>query len=280
MQRGDRVRILANGDEAVVRGPGTSRFVGKIRVAYPDGSQFHLLPEELEHVSRPGMLEAASELASELACEVYGDAKGAIDDTATAKTPWLRPVDLSEWEAVADFYGLYECADEAAGAGVEAFPRAGLVRGAESRTGGKSLCLASVSARQVAIGSVRWIAAARAVFFTFATAPETASAQPSTPWQPVAEAAVLLARCCSKRCVTVADKLLIKLLEQRELEAAEFGDCSSWSDGPLILQAAQPCLVGELAIVANLGEGLIRYRIRKMVASHFLTVLYSQQGQT
>merc|ERR1719329_167491 len=238
LRRGERVLLREAGTEAVVRGYGSGRFTGRVRIAYPDGSQFHVLPEELEHLT---------------------------EDAPTAK-PFAKPgsgagprlitqlVPDEAWAPIAEFYGLLDTDAEAEAAGVRPFPREAAVEALRPQRGGDAarpfLSVACASSGVRSIGTVQWPqAAGRAVFFR-APPPEGAgeSATPAGrgqqwpldafPWRPSVEAAALLAPCCTRRLLRMKILDVVKLLDSFEVSLAEIGgDVATWSPGSVIVSA-------------------------------------------
>jgi len=164
LQRGDQAVVRSSDGSNVivsVRGPGTGHFVGLVRVAYPDGTQYHVAHEDLECVAAKAPPPQRQQQQPTTAAGSEAAAKG------KPSPPLLRAVSGELWCTLAAFYGLRDDPTEAAAAGVQPFPRAALVhgtaQGAPERGGCDSLCLASEAVRELA-SFMPW-AFGRALFF-------------------------------------------------------------------------------------------------------------------
>lgn len=266
-KRGGRAR-LAGGREVTVRGPGTGRFRGLVRVAFADGSQRHVLREELEVIDVQDSTPSAAPAAP-------GPAAGPASGGATAAA-LLAAAPAEERAELTAFLGLIDGEEAAAATGVEAFPGAALVRGP-----GGSLALASAHLRGLAAPGPGVVCAAvgRPVFFRASPASEAAGAEEegAVPWRPVAEAATLLARCCSRRVVCASAAALSHLLGAREVDASDVGIEPSWVPGPVIIALAKEvrnALPMDIAVAGQLlCGGRLRLRARACVVRHLTAVL-------
>jgi len=273
LRKGDRVFVISSGEAATFRARGTGPFKGLIRIAYGDGSFFHAQPEDVTRQS------------------TSDDFTGSVEDSADAPAlvaePILKAVDEADWHAVATFYGLAEDADAAKEMGVQCFPRRSLVYGpdphfdfaqlaanqaaagasgevADLRAAAaavneqKALCIASDGLRALTCArNARPVA--RMLFFRSSFdrgyAGHHCKAWPpgAFAWRPAGEAAVLLARYCSKRVASVPGDSRAKLLRlQQEYrgEPSEFGVDPSWPAGPVLLLGT-----GGVVLVGLLHDG-------------------------
>jgi len=103
LQRGDCMFLASADTKVIVRGLGSGRYQGLIRVAYPDGSSYHVRREELEWPKQDSSKIQDEEGEEETVQHHEHTAK-----EAKRKTPMLRQVSVSDWEHVAEFYGLTE----------------------------------------------------------------------------------------------------------------------------------------------------------------------------
>lgn len=221
-RRGDRVIVRPVALEAVVRGPGTGRWIGRYRVLYDDGSTYYALPEDLMHIPA-GQLDAQ---------------RGSDDASSTLHRPLLlQPVQDDAWQALKDFFGLESSPAEAENTGVMAFPREAFVHSLKSARGCKSLCIASSALLNVE-KAPHPFAAARAVFYF---SPQTykgedgESRREPFPWVPVAEAAASLTSYCSRRVVLVPFDVVRTLLSGGSVDVGSIGVDKYCRPGALIL---------------------------------------------
>lgn len=278
LRRGDRVRVLKNGLEATVRGPGTGQFIGLLRVAYAeDGSMYHVSRAGLErwgcaHGRSKGDAEALDGL------EAAGAEEEAPNLTDSCP-PIVLPVSDEDWGEVARFYGLVSDAVEASRLGVQRFPREALVYGLDpgfdgSGTPGTALCLASEALRQLG-RAPNPRPAMRLVFFRppqpseegLAKDPHLAWPSGACPWRPMSEVARLLATCCTHRVARAPSwSILQRLAVEHELEASAVGVNPLWEDGAVIVVAdAVGAAQGHapIAIVGLLSLGRVRIIYQK-----------------
>eukprot|EP00927_Polykrikos_kofoidii_P047961 TRINITY_DN42223_c0_g1_i1.p1 TRINITY_DN42223_c0_g1~~TRINITY_DN42223_c0_g1_i1.p1 ORF type:complete len:775 (+),score=93.04 TRINITY_DN42223_c0_g1_i1:32-2326(+) len=296
LKRGDRVLVHPFGYEAIVRKFGSGKFIGLVRVAYPDGSFFHVDPKDLELLG-----------SNAVSKEVLEASLNCIDDVDYVSTPssplpvpvnaveeqnglrqretLLRPMAVSpEWKEIADFYGLIDEPRTAAAAGVRAFPLEALVEGLAS-SGTRTLCLASPSLQHVT-RAPRPRAAGRAVFFRSVASggdPPTAPVMTDMfSWRPAIEAASFLALHCTRRVLRISSEAIANLLHVREVGAAELG-IEAWEPGSIIVVStaatASTCSTSAsnsfgLCVVGSLrADGRVQSCTRRSIASHFLAIL-------
>lgn len=273
-QRGDRVIVRRTNPEqpdapaqeemeAVVRGPGSGRYLGMVRVAYPDGSSYHVWPKEIRRSGGKNSSDGASKKGAKLQAK---------------QAPLLKHVDESVYETLASFYGLISNPDQAALAGVEPFPRDALVYSLDhddASERGASVCLASASLRHIA-KAPKPVAAARAVFFRGGALSNHGWPVDAFPWRPAAEAATLLGRCCSRRVVRPPGLEVAKrLLAEGGMDAAELGVKEDWESGSLIVEILRDA---GIVLVGLLHEGRVTLCTRAEIRRHFTAVLESIAG--
>jgi len=279
LRRGDKVCVRATGKEAVVREPrARGQFSGMVRVAYEDGSNFHVLPAGLQCIDQ---LRSAEAVTSGM------DPPGA---SVPRLPPLLALIDNAVWSFLADFYGLIEEAAEARAAGVEVFPR-NLLRHLLSpgREGGGSvgsvgeLRLASPELCAVADGIGNVQSAGHVVFVHMLQGSNAAGAalcEPPWPtevfpWRPSLELLPTLARCCSRRILrTPIPKQLLTdgFCDLDAFDSAAAAEAASWPLGAIIIlpssSAAAPspdcrCIDDGLAFLGLLQGSQVRLVVQK-----------------
>ncbi|CAE8625695.1 unnamed protein product [Polarella glacialis] len=213
----------------------------------------------------------------------------------------LLPVSEEDWQSVAVFFGLVSDETKAAELGVQAFPRAALVYGPDPGYDGSpgstpdiALCLASEALREVARAPaprpvLRPVflrpapQGSRAVVFPLARQGldglEAGLGPDGCEWRAVAEAAPLLAKCCTRRVVHTSLAALRRLVEgPKEVEASTVGADPSWPAGTVVLTGrrggdrnSEGPLVALLAFLTSSGR--VRVVYQKGLNSRLLVTL-------
>jgi len=267
LRRGDPVFVKSQGREAVVREPrARGPYAGLIRIAYSDGSHYHVMPDELE---RPD-----------------GTGEGARPvEQLKMWPPAVVPVSDDLWEAVSGFYGLLSDPAEAAAAGVRAFPRGALVctpDGASSEDPQAPAALSLASTALCALAHVPGMrAAGRLALVRMAGPGPVGESEEPWPveafgWRPALTAALPLAAFCSRRVLrSPSVEALRSLLHDGAVPEAALGVGSSpeWPPGPLFLVArAGEGGAPEVVYVGLLGAGRVRLVTQKGVRLNYASL--------
>jgi len=252
LRRGDRVVVKSQAKPATVRGPGTGRFAGLMRIAYADGSTYHAAVDDLE---RPSGTQASTDQQQD------GGAVGSPKTDAVLQAEQrckqqvrheqavMSPVSQADWQDVSSFYGLTDDCQAAAAAGIAPFPRGALVYGPDPRfdgngTPGQALCLASPSIRALgAVPAARPVA--RAVFISSNNIEFTADAEGGNSesskvgWHPTAEVLRSLRRYCGRRVARASAAVMQQLMDHVELPCDVVGADATWASGAIIVVDAE-----------------------------------------
>lgn len=283
LSRGDRVVVQSTGLEAIVRGPGTGKFTSLLRIAHlEDGSMCHLPRHDLRRVKRVDATRTGDKAADvsnhHMAPPDYFAAVEPEDSEVkpSSRLPLLSPARDDDWRELQAFYGLVSDPIEAAAKQVQAFPKDALVYGINPTIESPSeedrvLCLASLGLRALLRVQCARLAM-RTVFCRSSSAacgeyvdpdisveksPEDEASSTSAPkyWLPSAEAAPLLAKCCTRRVVTLPPDVMLALMSWQFVDATLAGIESSWPDGPVV-GVAEPSSDKQVrAVLCTLSRG-------------------------
>lgn len=266
-RRGDKVLVQSTGRVAVVREPSArGQFSGLVRVAYGDGSTYHVAAEGLraqcgdEDVAFGGTRGQDGQDSEALEGSIHG-------------SPLLPSIADGDWRLIADFFGFEFDVDAAAESDQVTLLKGALCLSPEFPLNGvgahaEVLCLASSDLASLAsAASVQ--AAGRPAFVRTVAKMEGKGDGiddwPSGvfPWRPTLEAAHDLSRCCRRRVARPTSAAAVQqLLTVGRLPAADIGANASWSPGAIFIV---PPAAGEDvgAYVGLLQDEVVRLVVQK-----------------
>jgi len=263
LHKGERVLVRSLDREAVVREPrATGPFAGLVRIAYDDGSRYHVAPEDLERIANAS----------------YDSCIGSRTLTLDTKTcNFSNRISDEYWTELKGFFGFVAEDTEAALNGVCPFGRDALthVLDVEGQDAKSSTIYLTSSELSLLATAPHVQAAGRPLFVRMASQDETDSRgakeedvwpADAFPWRPAIETAQVLARICTRRVLQApSQEVIIRLLTKGHVDASELGVDSTWLPGAVIVVPAVPHLEKNsgLAYVGLLHGSRVRLMTQK-----------------